>query len=120
MGKGLYFDTKDFLSAFVANIFSIVGSCDDVLPGSKDKDAMETQEKSVKQTQTTSKSKTDKYFTVTNGYDPELGTMTTFKETAKCWGRRNDIDIGKSNTLQSNTDVHVAKSKAENVELTDG
>ena len=46
--------------------------------------------------------------------------MTTFKETAKCWGRRNDIDIGKSNTLQSNTDVHVAKSKTENVELTDG
>ena len=35
-------------------------------------------------------------------------------------GRHNDIDIGKANTLQSNTDVHVAKSKAENVELTDG
>ena len=120
MGKGLYFDTKDFLSAFVANIFSIVGSCDDVLPGSKDKDAMESQEKSVKKTQTTSKSKTDKYLSVTNGYDPELGTITTFKETAKYWGRRNDIYIDKANTLQANTGVHVAKSKAENVELTYG
>ena len=48
MGNGLYFDTKDFLSAFVADIFSIVGSCDDVLPGSKEKDAMELQVKRSK------------------------------------------------------------------------
>jgi len=54
LGNGLYFDTKDSLSAFVADIFSIVGSCDGVLPGSKDKDVIESQEKSVKQTQTTS------------------------------------------------------------------
>jgi len=120
LGNGLYFDTKDFLSAFVADIFSIVGSCDDVLPGSKEKDAMESQEKSVKQTQTTSKSKTDKYFTLTNEYDPELGTIATFKETAKYWGRRNDIDIDKANTLRVNTHVHVTKTKAENVKLTDG
>ena len=74
----------------------------------------------MKQTQATSKSKTDKNLTATNGYDPELGTIATVKETAKYWGRRNDIDIDKANTLRVNTDVHVAKTKAENVELTDG
>jgi hypothetical protein len=120
LGNGLYFNTKDFPSSFVAVIFSIVGSCDDVLPGSKNKEALESQEKSVKQTQAISKSKIDKNFTATNGYDPELGTITTVKKTAKYWGRRNDIDIDKANTLLVNTDVHVAKTKAENVELTDG